>query len=555
MQTGWGISWLDDLFAWIQEAIDAVIRMLEAIANIAKMLAKIVWDAIVWAANAVWRAIQAIIKAILDAILAFLKWIWEQLKKVFLAFLDLLPTFHFLEVSDIYIRCLTDPKGCQETAPRRPKLEICWKASSSAMCLGPAIMPTLAEIGQWIVDNLLTPIGNWFASLFGFDKQKTEEPLKVEDTFTSADYSTPGAYQSQVKGGDFKGEDIPYEPGQYAKASNSAGSARLPTKVKTADEDVETPEERHGADIQDDGTVIMKRLAPGDKNLKRQKKIVDKGQELVTKAYDEYVEADGNVNTMDQANTMGGGSPRTSEADKQKARLYHAWQKAAKDLAKAKKTYEMYRTGGTKSYACANCKGNDNPKASAFNTDNNPGVSYTRPQGTGTLLQKRPNGRRNVPHPEERMWEFRKNGWKPRSFYRTKKAPADIEFLESVKTAVHETGEPLLEANERILSSHLHWRHWVSGQEAATGRVLVEDKVAPPPPPAYPVALFKRSLKQKMYNYHPAWDYPHIQERHASLMKRVHPEIKKWDTLFGASVMPTHNEATPAINHFTLHKW
>jgi hypothetical protein len=45
--------------------------------------------------------------------------------------------------------------------------------------------------------------------------------------------------------------------------------------------------------------------------------------------------------------------------------------------------------------------------------------------------------------------------------------------------------------------------------------------------------------KPRPVNYHPAWDYPHIQAEQNKIAKKLHPKVKKFHHIHGATVVPT----------------
>ena len=52
--------------------------------------------------------------------------------------------------------------------------------------------------------------------------------------------------------------------------------------------------------------------------------------------------------------------------------------------------------------------------------------------------------------------------------------------------------------------------------------------------PVYPVV----AAKKRLVNYHPAWDYPHMQARQHRLVEKLHPNVTKWDYFHGLKIVP-----------------
>ena len=167
--------------------------------------------------------------------------------KFFKWFFSLLPSFQYLEIANIYIKCISDPSNCEDPPPdKRATIEICFKSSDVAMCIGPAIIPTMAEIGAWFVDQIFKPIKEWFEDLFGFSSQETENPTGVETERVEQAYDMADDVQTKKK----DGETVP-KPGAYDYTSESDGAFNAQKGVESEEEDVESPDKVYETDVEE----------------------------------------------------------------------------------------------------------------------------------------------------------------------------------------------------------------------------------------------------------------------------------------------------------------
>jgi hypothetical protein len=282
LQKGWlsdGLKKIGEaLIRWLEEIWNKVWEALKKLANAIVEALRVFWRLFLKAMKAMWEAIKKIAKAVFDAIMKALKWMWEQLKKFWAAFMKLLPKFDYLEFSDIYIRCLTDPKNCDKTAAKRVKIAICFSNGFGQLCLGPAVIPTLKEIAVWFVKQIRTAIENWFRSMFGFAKESVAEPGEVQKKKEAMTFSRPDKPKQKTQ----KGETYPVDPAKYKYATKSDGEADVPNGLAVKESSISAPTQTHDASVLKDGKLATTADAqPKPELIKQYKDLIERKEESV----------------------------------------------------------------------------------------------------------------------------------------------------------------------------------------------------------------------------------------------------------------------------------
>jgi len=165
--------------AWVNRQINSFRRSLTRMYNSAVAALRRTWNRIKAAAKRTWNRLkngavrmfnylknkaQAAIKAVLSVVKRLLR---------------ALPMWRYTRFSNIYVKCLTNPKRCNPSAARLPSITICF---SKIGCLGPTPSPRLNQIGSWLKNQLWPKVKAWFARKILWKTINLKFPIGIKTT-------------------------------------------------------------------------------------------------------------------------------------------------------------------------------------------------------------------------------------------------------------------------------------------------------------------------------------------------------------------------------------
>jgi hypothetical protein len=530
-----GVSeWLAGLFnaafEWLRKIINAII---EAVKKFFKDLA----DAFKW----LWEKIKEAVRWVFDLIKRFFKWIWDQVTAFWKKFMDLLPKFDRFTISDIYIRCMVKPKGCDPFgAKRTPMMTFCFKTKDNSFCMGPDEAPwTLLLMPWWFIKNLWPLMKQFFYDLFGLEDKKFSVPWGFKWTSFGMLFGKPDKVKEEEDS--FLGikYDVPKDPEEADDDEDSAGGFKIPTAFKWEEWKFPWPKDPDDPDTIDENGNIKDSFTPKPEVIEQMEEIIEEQKEAVEDAKEHYEDAE------DKMSEPWGKDESRQQRDKAKAQY-----EAEKDtLATVKRNLENYKAGKPKSY-----KANVDAKYAYKEGKGFSAKDFEKAEPSTLLLAPKYEGcgqggyrKDAVPcHKAEgtqkHFYYFRKNGQPTAHMhinYR-KLAAADTEFHESFKKRPSPSlpGHTIEQAAAKINRNHETWRHWVTGnahkiaamteseiavsdgpniqKHEKTGKHIISSPEEP--------KKYVHKHPQTHVKYNAAWDDDEVQRKQKELFHMLHPK-------------------------------
>jgi hypothetical protein len=298
--------------AWIEEAWRQFNEMIEAALNAVK---NFFTEFVDWIKE-FWEKIKTALRAAWDAITGWFSKQWEKLKEFWQKFMYYLPSFDRFTISDIYIRCFTDPKNCmadpQNIEP--PKFTFCFKATEMSFCAGPASVPlNLLYVPIWLIEHIGPPIKEYFEHIFQMKEISFKVPNGINWQSLGAIFSKPLSMFMKDWPAPFSGF-APNDPvaAEDTNHNADAGSFQIPYGFTFDDWSFKIPTKLYDVNVLEDGS-IKSEFTPDPDTLEQYEKLVEDKTEQCAEHDQDY--ADVQSESGDVADNSGAGSSAASDQE------------------------------------------------------------------------------------------------------------------------------------------------------------------------------------------------------------------------------------------------